>query len=134
MEIMVKRLDTAKTALEALERALPLEPIPNDDDNRSRDAAILRFIFTFEAIWKAAQTVLRQAYGQAFASPKEIVRACLQNGLINRSSQDLAMQMADDRNLAVHTYNELLAEELAKRISSYTPVMRDWLLEMYKQL
>ena len=48
-----------------------------------RDASIQRFEYTFEAIWKAAQAVLRDRFGVELASPKPIIRASLENGLLD---------------------------------------------------
>lgn len=35
----------------------------------------------------------------------------------------LALAMADDRNLTVHTYNEALAQAIFRRLRSYTELM-----------
>lgn len=40
------------------------------------------------------------------------------------------MQMAEDRNLTVHTYNEELAELIYSRLSAYASLMRRWLTVM----
>ena len=37
-----------------------------------------------------------------------------------------ALTMADDRNMTVHTYDEMLAKEMAERIKQYEPLMRMW--------
>jgi nucleotidyltransferase substrate binding protein (TIGR01987 family) len=77
-----------------------------------RDAAIQRFEFSFEAGWRAAQLFLMEREGLDAPSPKSAIRASLQVGLLSEPDARLALAMADDRNLTVHTYNE----ELAKRI------------------
>ena len=46
----------------------------------------------------------------------------------------LALQMAEDRNLSVHTYDEALAEAIYARIASYPPLMRAWLVAMRSRL
>ena len=47
-----------------------------------RDAAIQRFGYTTEACWKAAQAVLLEHSGVEAASPKTVIRAAAQNGLL----------------------------------------------------
>ena len=40
-----------------------------------RDAAIMRFAYTFEAVWKAAQLYLYEHEGLEVGSPKQSIRA-----------------------------------------------------------
>jgi len=117
-----RRLATARKALATLDE-LDLE----SDDTVIRDAAIQRFEYTFEAIWKAAQAVLLERFGIALASPKPVIRACYENGLLNEEETRLALTMVDHRNLTAHTYNEALALEIFTALSDYRPLLRAWL-------
>ncbi len=74
-----------------------------------RDAAIQRFEYSFEAVWKAAQRYLRVVEGSVEASPKSVVRASIASGLLEEGDGRLALVMVDDRNLTSHTYHEDLA-------------------------
>ena len=107
-------------------------PLTDADDDVVRDAAIQRFEYTFEAIWKAAQLFLREKEGLEQGSPKGVMRACLQVGLLTEDQVRLALEMADDRNLTVHTYNEELARKIFSRLISYAALLGAWLNSMTK--
>ncbi|MCL6594505.1 MAG: nucleotidyltransferase substrate binding protein [Alicyclobacillus sp.] len=80
-----------------------------------RDATVQRFEYTFEAVWKAAKQYLSDMEGIDQASPKGVVRSCREVGVLSPADAELALEMADDRNLTVHTYNEELAEDIYER-------------------
>ena len=107
-------------------------PLDNADDDVVRDAAIQRFEYTFEATWKAAQLLLREREGVEEGSPKGVLRACLRVGLLTEDQVRLALQMADDRNLTVHTYNEELARKIFSRLAGYADLLETWLTSMRK--
>jgi hypothetical protein len=44
------------------------------------------------------------------------------------------MEMAEDRNLTVHTYNEQLAEAIYGRLPGYAELMDHWLSAMERRL
>ncbi len=102
------------------------------DDDVVRDAAIQRFEYTFEATWKAAQLFLREREGMEQGSPKGVMRTCLQVGLLTEDQVRLALEMADDRNLTVHTYNEELARKIFSRLPDYAALLQTWLNSMTK--
>lgn len=95
-----------------------------------RDAAIQRFEFTFEAIWKAAKQMLFDVEGIDVGSPKGVIRSCREIGIIDESETIFALQMVDDRNLTVHTYNEALAIEIYERLKIYLELLEEWLSEI----
>lgn len=123
---MTERLQIARRALETL-RELPLEGKVSDVE---RDAAIQRFEYTFEAVWKAAQLHLREQEGVEAGSPKGVARAGLQVGLLDEGQTMAALEMVDDRNLTVHTYNEKLAQVIFSRLGGYARLMDQWLTAM----
>ena len=121
-----ERIEVAVNALATL-TSLPLGESVNDV---VRDAAIQRFEHTFEAVWKAAQLYLREKEGLEQGSPKGVVRACLQVGLLTEDASRLAMVMVDDRNLTGRTYNEVLAQRIYANLKGYADFMADWLQAM----
>lgn len=123
MERYRERLALARQALDTLEEALAIA----DPSRIVRDAAIQRFEYTLEAVWKAAQSYLRELEGLDTGSPKAVVRACRRLGLLGEESAMLALQMIDDRNLTVHTYNESVAQMIFSRLPRYARLMRAWL-------
>lgn len=122
MDRLTHRLAVARSALQSLQALAAEPPTPI-----VRDASIQRFEYTFEAVWKAAQAVLLGRFGVALASPKPIIRASMENGLLSESQARLALAMADHRNLTAHTYNEALAEEIFAALPAYRQLLQDWL-------
>jgi uncharacterized protein YutE (UPF0331/DUF86 family) len=92
-----------------------------------RDGAILRLVYTFEAIWKAAALLLEDREGIVVGSPKAAIRACRRTGLLSDDDAEAAIQIANDRNLAVHMYKQDLGEEVANRLGAHGAVLRRWL-------
>lgn len=123
MERLKERIEVAFRALITLEQVLQ-ESAPG---KIVRDAAIQRFEYTVEAAWKAAQRYLQEVEGLRSGSPKGVVRACFQVGLLSEEESELALQIMDDRNLTVHTYNEPLAEALFARLPEHARLIRQWL-------
>jgi nucleotidyltransferase substrate binding protein (TIGR01987 family) len=99
-----------------------------------RDAAIQRFEYTFEAVWKAGQAYLREVEGLVVGSPKGVVRLSLQVGILGEEDARLALAMADDRNLTVHAYNEAIAEAIAQRLAGYARLTDRWLQAIAERL
>lgn len=126
MERLKERMRVAARALVRLEEAVRL-PNPSDLE---RDAVIQRFEFTFEAVWKTAKSYLAVVEGIEAASPKGVIRACREVGILDESDAVLALNMVDDRNLTVHTYNEPLAVAIYSRILDYQPLLAAWLTAM----
>ncbi len=125
MDRLSERLSIAAQALQTFREVLALEKSPV-----IRDAAIQRFEYTFEAAWKAAQLFQKQREGVEAGSPKSVVRACFQGGLLSEEEARAGMDMAEDRNLTVHTYNEQLADAIYARLPRYAKVMGSWLAAM----
>ena len=119
MERFEERRINASKSLEALQEVL---------DERFtkivRDATIQRFEFTVESVWKFAQLYLREREGIDIASPKGVFRSCFQVQVMSEEHCKTALEMIDDRNLTVHTYNEALAEKIFKRIPEYHSLMK----------
>ena len=99
-----------------------------------RDAAIQRFEYTFEAVWKAAKRYLSVIEGLEIGSPKGVARACFQVGILSEAEVRLSLEMIDDRNLTVHTYNEGLARQIFSKLAGYANLMDRWLEEMEERL
>lgn len=122
MDRLSERLLTAERALRTLEEilAVPLSEV-------TRDSAILRFIYTFETVWKAAQLYLVEKEAVEAGSPVAVIRACWQAGVFDERQAEAALRMAKDRNLTVHTYHEELAVELYGRLCAHASLLSAWL-------
>jgi nucleotidyltransferase substrate binding protein (TIGR01987 family) len=88
-----------------------------------RDAAIQRFEYTFEAIWKLVKEYLLEREGVICNSPKSCFREAFKMHLINEDESMQALYMTDDRNMTTHTYHEDVAEEIYKELSGYYALM-----------
>jgi len=120
-----QRLATALQALATLD-----ELAGRAADKIVRDASIQRFEYTFEATWKAAQSVLRDRFGVELAAPKPVVRASFENGLLSEEEARTGLAMVDHRNLTAHTYNEALADEIFAALPGYRKLLRNWIERM----
>ncbi|GEN35590.1 HI0074 family nucleotidyltransferase substrate-binding subunit [Aneurinibacillus danicus] len=129
MERVIQRLDMARKALGTFEEVMRIE----SPSSIERDAAIQRFEYTFEAMWKAAKQVLLDIEGVDVASPKGVIRSCREVQLLNEEEAIDALQMVDDRNLTVHTYNEALSLEIYSRLPSYVSFFRIWLQRLQER-
>ena len=87
-----------------------------------RDAAIQRFEFTFELVWKTLQLYLEHE-GLESGGPRAVLkRAFLIRLISDQDEADVWMQMLDDRNLTSHAYDETLAVRIYTRIvHDYAP-------------
>jgi nucleotidyltransferase substrate binding protein (TIGR01987 family) len=130
MERLKERFDAAQKALatlrEVLEEKHPTVIV--------RDAAIQRFEYTFEAVWKAGQEFLRTEEGLDVGSPKGVMRGLFQTGHLNERQTELGLQMVDDRNLTSHTYSEGLSEQIFAELPKYAALMQSCLFVIKKSL
>jgi len=107
--------------------------VVKEPNSIERDAAIQRFEFTFEAIWKTAKNFLYDFEGLDVGSPKGVIRACREVGVFNDEQAILALEMVNDRNLTVHTYNEELAIDIYSRLKDYVILLENWLDQLRKK-
>lgn len=126
MERLRQRLTSAHTALASLTEILRTSPASLVE----RDAAIQRFEYTVEAVWRAAQRLLEVVEGLTAGSPKATVRLCRDVGLLDDDLTTQALEMIDDRNLTVHTYNEQLAQQIYRNLSRHAALIERWLNNM----
>lgn len=126
MERLTLALQRAEQALSSLQSVMQIR----NPSEIERDAAMQRFKFTFEAMWKAARHYLREIEGIDVGSPKGVIRACREGTLFNEEETEHALEMADDRNLTSHTYDRALAAEIFERLSGHTTLMSTWLERM----
>lgn len=110
------RLAAFRAALARLEAALA-----QPKTEWTRDAAIQRFEFTFELMWKAVAHAAR-AEGLDVASPRSALRAAFSLKWIEDDTTWLTM--LDDRNRTTHAYSEAVAEEIYGRLAGYVVVLR----------
>ena len=97
-------MENFESALQRLEEALRM-PL----DATSRDAVILRFTFVYELAWKTLRRCLiyDKVESSQVGTPRDVMKKAYRAHWLE--DDRLWLDMADDRNLLVHTYNENLA-------------------------
>ena len=130
MERVKERVQVARRALSTLQELVNKSEISMVE----RDAAIQRFEYTFEAVWKTAQLYLAEVEGLTANSPKNVVRSSWQAGLFDETTAQLALRMCDARNMTIHTYNEKIAMAIYHQIEAYVGVFETWLSAMEKKI
>lgn len=123
MDRLEQRLEVARKAMAAFDEVMNLD----DHTSIERDASIQRFEFTWEVTWKAAKQWLYEQEGIDVGSPKGVIRSCREVGLFNDEETKHALQMADDRNLTVHAYDEKWALKIFERLKQHRPLLKTWL-------
>lgn len=84
----------------------------------TRDSAIKRFELCFDVAWKSVKDFVREK-GVECHSPKNCFQAGLQNGLIEIADERDWDEMIKERNLAVHTYDVDLANDIYRKLPTY---------------
>lgn len=125
MDLLKKKITIARKAFETLQEVLN-EPY----SKISRDAAIQRFEYTVEAVWKCLQLFLKEREGIECYSPKACFREAGSVGLLDEDETIKALEMIDDRNLTSHTYQEQLAERIYNRLSGHVKILGKLLDQM----
>jgi nucleotidyltransferase substrate binding protein (TIGR01987 family) len=85
-----------------------------------RDAAIQRFEFTFEAVWKFVREFLKSREGIVCNSPKSCFRELFSVGSLSEEETLVLLEMTDDRNLTSHTYKEEVSQLIYNKLPLYS--------------
>jgi nucleotidyltransferase substrate binding protein (TIGR01987 family) len=81
-----------------------------------RDSAIQRFEFTFELFWKILKEYCH-IQGLEYNSPRESIRGAFRLGIL--ADDAIYLDMLNSRNLASHTYEESIAEDIYSHLLQY---------------
>ena len=118
-----RRLNEATAALATLDEVVD----GTEQSLVERDGAILRLIYTFEAMWKASQQLLAEREGVEVASPNGAIRAARRVGWLSDEDAQAAITVGRDRDLAVHMYRGEIGAEIARRLAAHAALLRRWL-------
>jgi len=124
-----RRLAEAEAALATFDEAVATA----SQSLIERDSAILRMIYTFEALWKSCQQLLADREDTEVASPNTAIRAARRLGWLSNADAEAAIKIGRDRNLAVHMYRGQIGEEIAERLVDHAAVLRRWLDALQKR-
>jgi len=106
------------------------EALDAEKTELNRDAAIQRFEFSYELMWKSIKKELALA-GLTCASPKACFKEAFSQGWIDEESPWI--EMLNDRNLTTHTYDEVLAEKVYLALPLYYQLMTQMLGVLHSQ-
>ena len=122
-ELVSIRIAEAEAALATLNEAIG----KSARSLLERDGAILRLIYTFEAMWKASQQLLAQRDGIIVASPNATIRAARRLGWLSDEDARAALDLGNDRNLAVHMYRGEIGAEIEAHLAGHAALLGRWL-------
>ncbi|WP_430788558.1 nucleotidyltransferase substrate binding protein [Virgibacillus flavescens] len=63
-------------------------------------------------------------------SPKSVIRSCREVHLLEDEEAVLALEMVNDRNLIVHTYNEEVAIKIHNNLARFNNLLHKWVERM----
>lgn len=90
----------------------------------TRDAAIQRFEFSYEQLWKTVKLYLKEVEEIECDSPKSCFREAKNLLDLKDNEVETCLKMTADRNLSVHTYSEEMAKKLYDSLREYCRVSR----------
>ncbi len=123
---LAQKIINYKKALAALEQSVAT-PIA---EPRDMSGIVKDFEIVYELSWKTLKALLEQE-GHTTMSAKSVFAQGYQLGYLQNS--DVWLEMIEDRNEAVHTYDEDLAQALCERIRvRYVPAFQQLLKTLSK--
>jgi uncharacterized protein YutE (UPF0331/DUF86 family) len=129
MERLTRRLVEAAAALARLDELV-------EKSERSlveRDSAVLRLVFTYEAVWKTCQKVLAVRENVSAASPNAAIRAARSLGWLSDEDARAAIRLGEERNLAVHMYRDEVGQQIEKHLADHAALLHRWLEALQRQ-
>ncbi len=125
--------DSFRSLVDTYERAVGRQSEALDQPQNSflRDSAIQRFEFTFEFAWKVLKEFL-SLQGLEARSSRAAIRGVFEVGLI--PEDDRWLGLLELRNLASHTYDEILADRLYAEFPGALRLFRTLLLRIREEL
>ena len=123
MERLDRRLAEAAAAL------VTLEELAGKAERSlvERDSAVLRLIYTYEAVWKATQKALAALENVSAASPNATIRAARALAWLSDEDAEAAIKLGAERNLAVHMYREPVGQQIEAHLAAHAALLRRWL-------
>jgi len=92
------------------------ESVSKEKTAERRDYALMRFQLSFDTAIKSTKNYLR-SQGQECYTAKQCLRSAFQVGLIDNDPTWL--QMVDDRNDIIHSYDEDIANTIYGKLGAY---------------
>ncbi|MCF7800138.1 nucleotidyltransferase substrate binding protein [Candidatus Babeliales bacterium] len=128
MEDLSKRLKVLSGALSHFEEVLEIFRTLSTSDiihMYIRDSVIIRFEFSVDIFWKCLKDYLEKEHKIIVVSPRSVFKECLNQKFIDAKELKILENMLCDRNDTPYTYDEGVAEEIAKHAYDYFDLMSD---------
>jgi uncharacterized protein YutE (UPF0331/DUF86 family) len=129
MERLERRLSEAAAALARLDELAT----KNERSLVERDSAVLRLIFTYEAVWKTCQKLLATLENLSAASPNATIRAARSLGWLSDEDARAAIKLGEERNLAVHMYRDQVGQEIERHLAAHAGLLHRWLGALHQR-
>jgi nucleotidyltransferase substrate binding protein (TIGR01987 family) len=115
-----QRYNNYKKVLNQLSRFLEHKSL----NEMEEQGLIQAFEYTFELAWKTLQDYLEIESGYVeLKGPRPVLKQAFKDGIITKG--EVCMEMLNDRNRSVHTYDEDIAKEIINAITnSYFPLLK----------
>jgi uncharacterized protein YutE (UPF0331/DUF86 family) len=123
MERLDRRLAEAAAALATLDELAGR----SERTLVERDSAVLRLIYSYEAIWKACQKALAVLENVSAASPNAAIRAARDLGWLSDEDARAAIKLGGERNLAVHMYRGGVGQQIEEHLADHAVLLHRWL-------
>ena len=92
-----------------------------------RDSAVLRLIYSFEAVWKACQKMLAAMENVSAVSPNATIRAARALAWPSDEDAEAAIKLGEERNLAVDMYRDQVGQQMGAHLAAHAALLRRWL-------
>jgi len=106
------------------------EAVVDKPNQLIQDAAIHRFEFTFELVWKTLKAVLDHEGVGFFKSPREVLKQAHVVGYVTEPT--VWEDMLKARNITVHTYDEELANQVYGSFKTYISAIEHLITQLRK--
>ena len=123
MDELAKRLADAGAALATLDEAVAI----GHRSRIERDGAVLRLVYTFEAVWQVCQQLLAEREETATRTANQTIRAAGRLGWLSVSETESIIGVLRDRNLVAHSSRDEIGDEIEARLVAHAAVLRRWL-------
>jgi len=97
------------------------ESMSKEKTTERRDSALMRFQLSFDTAIKSTKNYLK-SQGQECYTAKQCLRSAFQVGLIDHDPAWL--EMVDDRNEIIHTYDESIADSIYGKLKTYLQLFK----------
>lgn len=123
-EDLEKSLKQFHSSIDLLQNTKKQSAVSMEQIVAYRDSVIKRFELRFDLLWKNLKDLLEYKFGILLNSPKKVFQEARVQKLLEAKELAGALEMTDDRNLSVHTYDNEIAEDVAYRAIEHYALMK----------